>query len=109
MYLVHVYKSRNVLTSMDKVNDRFNEYKQVMGDTTSSDNQREIALNSYLHERRSVHYEVLKKETELWSSLVTDNDAKALWSKIDWKGNYTRKKPSRHPTILEFQNFFQDM
>ena len=80
---------------MDKLNERFNEYKQVMGDTTSSDNQREIALNSYLHERRSVHYEVLKKETELWSSLVTDNDAKALWSKIDWKGNYTRKKPSR--------------
>ena len=82
---------------------------KLMGDTTSSDNQREIALNSYLHERRSVHYEVLKKETELWSFLVTDNDAKALWSKIDWKGNYTRKKPSRHPTILEFQNFFQDL
>ena len=50
---------------MDKVNERFNEYKQVMGDTTSSDNQRAIALNSYLQERRSVHYEVLKKETEL--------------------------------------------
>ena len=94
---------------MDKVNVRFNEYKQVMDDTTSSDNQREIALNSYLHERRSVHYEVLKKETELWSCLVTDNDAKALWFKIDWKGNYTRKKPSRHPTIFEFQNFFQDL
>ena len=106
---LQINKFRNVLTSMDKVNDRFNEYKQVMDDTTSSDNQREIALNSYLHERRSVHYEVLKKETELWSSLVTDNDAKALWSKIDWKGNYTRKKPSRHPTIFEFQNFFQDL
>ena len=106
---LQINKSRNVLTSTDKFNVRFNEYKQVMGDTTSSDNQREIALNSYLHERRSVHYEVLKKETELWSSLVTDNDAKALWSKIDWKGNYTRKKPSRHPTILEFQNFFQDL
>ena len=34
---------------------------------------------------------------------------KSLWSMKDWKGNYKRKKPVRHPTIDGFQSFFEDL
>ena len=55
------------LWSLRKVNDSFKEYKNVVGDSASSDLQRENALNRYLHERSWVHYEVLKKESDAWS------------------------------------------
>ena len=97
------------LQSMGKVNDTFNEYKKVMGDPTSSDMERDTALNRYLHERSCVHYEVLKRESDAWSKVIAENDSKTLWSKIDWKGNYSRKKPSQHPSIEEFHCFFEDL
>ena len=73
---------------------------------SSSVLEREIALISYLRERKSVHFEVLKKESESWTSLTND---KSLWSRIDWKGNYSRKKPVKHPSVNEFQLFFEDL
>ena len=102
-------KPNTNLQSMVKVNDSFNEYKIVMGDSASTDLQREAALSKYLHERSSVHYEVLKKESDAWSKVIKDNDSKALWSMIDWKGNYSRKRPTQHPSIEEFHGFFEDL
>ena len=74
---------------MAKVNESFSEHRNVMDDATSSNIDRETALNSYLHEREAVHYEVLKTESDAWSTLVGNNEAKSLWSMRDWKGNYT--------------------
>ena len=81
---------------MDKANDSFIECKRIAGDTSSSDIDRENALNSYLREKKAVHYEVLNKEAGVWSSLVASN-SKSLWATIDWNGNYTRKMASESP------------
>ena len=32
-----------------------------------------------------------------------------LWAKIDWKGNYSSRKPTQHPSIEEFQSYFSDL
>ena len=97
------------LHSITKVNDSFNEYKKTMGDATTSDLQREMALNKCLEDRKSIHHEVLKKESDAWSSVIANKDSKKLWSMIDWKGNYSRKKPTEHPSIEEFHGFFEDL
>ena len=62
-----------------------------------------------MHERGSVHYEILKKESDIWSKAITDSDSKTLWSLIDWKGNYSRKRPTQHPSIEEFHGFFEEL
>ena len=80
-------KTREFLNSMENVNVAFTEYKRMAGDTLCTDVERDNALNSYLTARKEVNYEVLKRETEAWSSLVT-GDGKSLWEKIDWNGNY---------------------
>ena len=54
----------------------------MAGDTLCSDAERVNALNSYLTARKEVNYEVLKRENEAWSSLVT-GDGKSLWENID--------------------------
>ena len=40
---------------------------------------------------------------------MADKDSKTLWSMIDWKGNYSRKKPTQHPSIEEFHGFFEHL
>ena len=85
-------KTREFLNSMENINVAFIEYKRMAGDTLCSNVERDNALNSFLTARKEVNYEVLKRENEASSSLVTD-DGKSLWEKIDWNGNYSRKKP----------------
>ena len=104
-----IKKENNSLDLFDKVNNSYSNYKKIMGDNSSTDNDRENALNAYLRDRKAIHYELLKKECDYWSSIVSNNDARSLWSKIDWNGNYSRKKPSQHPSINEFQTFFEDL
>ena len=97
------------LHSMSKVNDSFHDFRKVMGDPTSTGDECDAALNRYLHERSCVHFEVLKKESDAWSSVIAENDSSSLWAKIDWKGNYSRKQPTQHPSVDEFQCFFEDL
>ena len=63
----------------------------------------------YVSDRKAIHYEVLNKESDSWQLVIKNNVRKDLWEKYDWKGSYSSKKTTQHPSIEEFQSYFSNL
>ena len=94
---------------MDRVNNSFHKYRNMLTLQSGNENELEGALNRYINDRKALLYEVVKKESDAWQRIIKNNDHKDLWAKIDWKGNYSSRKPTQHPSIEEFQSYFSDL
>ena len=95
-------------TIMKNVNNSFNNYRNALS-TPSSDTDIEATLNIYIHDRKTLHHNVLKNENECWQDEIKKTNNKDLWAKIDWKGNYSSRKPIEHPSIEEFESYFSNL
>ena len=44
-----------------------------------------------------------------WTDVLRNNDAKAFWKLVDWKGSMKHKKTLNSPTMEQFEVFFEDL
>ena len=99
----------NDINIMDKVNVSFNKYRSLLSSPSTEEKQLDDALNVYIKDRKRLHFDVLKRETDSWQNVIQSSDSKDLWDKIDWKGNLASKKPAQHPSMEDLQSYFSEL
>ena len=103
---VILFKTTNILKD---VNTAFRVFDNCLKDDSKSESQIDDARISYNKTRKRVNYKILKDDATRWNNALMNKDSSKLWSAIDWKGNYGKIKPVKHPTVEEFQEFFEDL
>ena len=67
--------------TMDRVNKSFHSYRNMLTMQSGDENELEAALNRYINDRKALHYEVLKKESDSWQLIIKNYDHKLLFIK----------------------------
>ena len=107
-----IRKNKQVTTSpvdFTPVNKAFDEFLKSLSDSKSSENETQLLLDQYILERKRVTKEALVMDNNKWTDVLRNNDAKAFWKLVDWKGSMKRKKTLNSPTMEQFEVFFEDL
>ena len=100
--------STNNAELMMKTNEAYENYQNVLADSSSTQDDMNSALNTYDKTRKTLTYDILSHETSKWIQYTSSQSTKDLWNKIDWKGN-TKSKPTKHPMIDELQLHYEEL
>ncbi len=91
---------------MLKTNKAYENYQNILADSSSTHDDTNNALNTYDKARKTLTYDILSHETNKWIQCTSSLSTKDLWNKIDWKGN-TKGKPTKHPMLDELQLHYE--
>ena len=94
---------------MNNANAAFERYLTTLEDRSASDDEINTAFKTYTDARKCVTREIMKMDSDKWVNILKENDAKAFWRFVDWKGNFKNKKSTIAPSITEFEVFFEDL
>ena len=86
-------------------NENFIKLKECLNGEVDDD--KDELLMRYQESRNALSRELFEKEGKYWNELITKNDSKKLWDKIDWKGGI--QKNNDLPIFEELTTHFEDL
>ena len=98
----------NNTLDFEAVNKAFGDYLKSLSNSDAED-ETQILLERYIVERKKITKEAMKRDNDKWTEVCKNNDAKAFWKLVDWKGNMKRKKTLNSPSMKQFEIFFEDL
>ena len=92
---------------MEEANHAFENYqKSLAGNFIDTPDE---AYEKYQKARNKVTSGMCAIEHDKWKKLVTEESPKAVWEKIDWKGNFSKSemvKPTNDELALHFEKLY---
>ena len=90
---------------MNNANDNFDNLRKCLSGEIVGD--KDELLNIYQESRNLLNKDILLEEKKKWDNLISSNDSKGMWKKINWKGNVT--KCTQAPVFEELTAHFEDL
>ena len=92
---------------MEKANSEFDNYKLSLIGQSADDP--EAAYRKYQAARNCITSDMYSKEHRKWKNLLKNDNPKALWQHIDWKGNLSKSeivRPTNDELALHFEKLY---